>query len=513
MSKKTNIQNTHFRREPHLESIFKQAELALIASVCGAFILAFLVGDSVPLDRLVLWGQFMAVAAAVRYLLIYAFRNSSRVSQTRFKWYVAFVATLALSGAAWGSATFLLSSSASGVGQAIILLFIMGVISGAGAAFAGDRHAFAAFAIPAVGLPVFNLFTFGDSLSQKFATVLTLFLAFLLSGAERAYRIRKSELDAENERECLANALVEENENFERLATELEARVKIRTEQLSDLNEKLQAEVFERSEAKQAATSQKARFTAAFENAPVGMLIAYQATGEIVKANTAVCEFLGYDAAELTNFRLVSLLCPSERDGAGAGDFYASESTTERRFIHRRGHVAWGRVSIGAMSGHEYTDGYVVIQIQDLSELKSAHDRLSSLGDAFGVAFESTPIPTAIIDSCGRLTRMNPRMRTIVRAGFEHINDLALASLVASDDQASLKLADFFSGRSQHIETKVTLFSGEINELEAEITASRVGAGNSADAYGVLHIDVSPGKLVFEEEKSTTNVVPLERRA
>ena len=419
---------------------------------------------------------------------------------------------MALSGAAWGCATFLLGPTVNGVDQAIVILFISGFVAGAAAAFAGDRLSFAAFSVPAVAIPFYNLMAHGDPVAQKIAAVLAFFLVFLLASAERGHRARKGEFSIQIERERLSAALTAEKEKFKDLAAELDARVQTRTGQLTELNEKLQAEVFERGEAERAARSQKARFTAAFENAPVGMIIAYQATGEIVKANSAVCELLGYKTAELAKMRLVSLLCPSESEH-GTTDLFASDSSAERRFIHRRGHVIWGRTSIGAMSGDEFTDGYVVIQIQDLTELKSAHDKLSSRDGAFGAAFESTPTPTAILDACGRITNSNPRMRTLLGAAYgSEASDVALATLVESDDKARIKLADFFSGRVGYIEASVTLFANLSKPIDTMITVARVGEGTSETAFAVLHIDVSHAEISALEDGSADNVVTLEPR-
>ena len=503
-----------FVRQKQLKQNFKQAESALIASVICACLLGYFLYEAVPFDHLVRWGQFMGAVAAVRYLLIYAYRNTNLAPQDVKRWRNAFVVTLGFSGLAWGSATFLLPASVSNVHQAMVVLCITGFVAGAGVGFAGDRRAFAAFGLPAVSLPVANLVATGDPLSQKFAWLIALFFAFLAVSSERSYVTRKKEVYAESERERLTQALKYEKENFEKLARELEARANARTEQLSILNEKLQTEVFERREAEIAAKSRKARFTAAFENAPTGMVIAYQATGEIVKANASACELFGYQANEMTKMRIFSLLCPSERD-EGFDLFDGDGRTLERRFLHRRGHIVWGRTSIGNMSGTEESEGLVVIQIQDLSELKSAHNRLSSLGGAFGTAFETTPVPTAIIDTCGRITNVNPRMQSVLSLGYDNIEDLALASLVASDEQASTKLADFFSGRVGHIEADVVLFKGQTNEIDTTISVSRIGEGSSSDAYAVLHIDVSLGAFKHPEKtpEGDTNVVPLERRA
>lgn len=509
MGKNNAQEETRFTRERQLELIFKQAELALLASIICAAFLAYIVHDIAAFDDLVNWAKIMGAVGAIRYLLLYAFRNTVITSENINRWYIAFVSSLALSGAAWGSATFLLAPTVSGVDQAIVILFISGFVAGAAAAFAGDRLAFGAFAVPAVTLPILNLLNNGDPVAQKIAAVLAFFMLFLLASAERAYQARKGEFAAQLEREQLASALTEEKENYKSLASDLDGRVKRRTEQLSELNEKLQAEVFERGEAEQAARSQKARFTAAFENAPVGMIIAYHATGEIVKANGAVCELLGYKAQDLNKMRLVSLLCPSERKLGQSSDLFASNSTAERRFIHRRGHVIWGRTSIGAMSGDEFTDGYVVIQIQDVTELKSVHDKLSSRDGALGTAFESTPTPTAILDSCGRITTTNPRMDTVLRAAYGNPAEIALATLIESDENATVKLADLFSGRVSHIEANVTLFANQARTLDTVITVARVGQGNSESAFAVLHIDVSPSEVAAFEE---SNVVTLEPR-
>ncbi|MEM7466333.1 MAG: PAS domain S-box protein [Pseudomonadota bacterium] len=514
MQEDITIKQSRFKSEKQLLGLYKQAEVALVASIFCAAILAYILSDVVALDRLVLWGQIVGGVAMLRYIAIYAFRNNTATEQTAGSWYFVFVVTLALSGLSWGVAPLLFAPTIGTIYGAIAILIIMGLVSGAAAAFAGDRVAFAAFAGPAVLLPVVHFLTYGNDITQKFAVVMLLYLAFLLLSTERAFQMRLKEFNLQLEREELSRELREEKEKFESLASELDAHVQTRTEQLTELNEKLQSEVFERNEAAQSAKREKLKFTAAFENAPVGMLIAYRATGEIVKANNAICDLLGYQADEMTKMRLVSLLCPSERASGDSQDLFESNSTAERRFVHRRGHIVWGRTSIGTMSEVESTAGYLVIQIQDLSELKSAHDFISSQGGAFGTAFEATPIATAIIDSCGRLNRVNPRMRMLLDLAHGEVTDLALGTLVDSDDRVTTKLADFFSGRAAHVEADVTLFKNLQNESPATVTLARIGEGNSPTTFGILHIEIAKPELVSQaRDGESNNVVPLERRA
>ena len=252
----------------------------------------------------------------------------------------------------------------------------------------------------------------------------------------------------------------------------------------------------------------------AFDKAPLGMLIVHRLTGKIVKGNAAACAFFGYQAEELTAQRFASLCCPSEREH-GAGLIDPDLSTQERRFIHRRGHVIWGQTSLASMASHDGSEDLMVIQIQDVAELNAAHDQLSSLDNAFEIAFEANPLPSAIVDSCGRITGMNPRMRTVLSQGYKQSNEIALATLVKCGDDAAAKFAEFFAGKSTRIEIDVLLFNGQPSERMTSISLTRVGAGHSPTVYAVLHLDISLGVLNSPEQYDDpqSNVVPLERRA
>ena len=254
---------------------------------------------------------------------------------------------------------------------------------------------------------------------------------------------------------------------------------------------------------------------AAFNNAPLGMLVVHQLSGEIVKTNAAACEFFGYAAEELATRSFASLCCPSER-GGGTGLFDTSTSRRERRFVHRRGHVIWAQTSVANLPTHGDAEDLVVILIQDMYELKSADNQSSSLDGAFGTAFETSPLPSAIVDSCGRITAMNPRMHSVLSKGFDSLANIALGSLVKCGDKASAKLAAFFSGKTKSIETEVVVFNGQPCEFMASIGLARVGAGSSPQMFAVLHIDSALGSMDASEEEQVeklSNVVPLERSA
>jgi PAS domain S-box-containing protein len=98
-----------------------------------------------------------------------------------------------------------------------------------------------------------------------------------------------------------------------------------------------------------AATEAQARFRAAFEHAPIGIALVYADVGSlgvIAQANPALCEITGYAAAELAGMAIADLVHPVDREGATASRrtlLSGGESGGERRYVHRDGHVIWGR--------------------------------------------------------------------------------------------------------------------------------------------------------------------------
>ena len=142
-------------------------------------------------------------------------------------------------------------------------------------------------------------------------------------------------------------------------------------------------EVSERHRQERAAAASAAQFRAAFEHAPVGMLL-IDADRKIIQANDSFAAMSGRGIAELTGLSLDQLLDPrdipeSRTDFAHlfTGDLEGYHR--ERRLLTSSGDTRWISVSVARVGTHEGV--YAVEHIEDIHERKTYAERLQFLAD------------------------------------------------------------------------------------------------------------------------------------
>ncbi len=105
------------------------------------------------------------------------------------------------------------------------------------------------------------------------------------------------------------------------MQTRLAAQVEERTAELRQTNERLQGSIREREQAEQEVRQLEERFRALFTQAPVG-LAACDSAGYCLDVNSALCDILGAEAADLAAQRLPELLADAETQASA--DYFAS---------------------------------------------------------------------------------------------------------------------------------------------------------------------------------------------
>jgi diguanylate cyclase (GGDEF)-like protein len=123
-------------------------------------------------------------------------------------------------------------------------------------------------------------------------------------------------------------------------------------------------QALENARAHALATEARERFTAAFENAPIGMAIARAADGTLTEVNPALCAITGRTREQLLDTPLPDVYHP-EQPASG-----------ERRHVRADGHAVWLQVNVAQLKGDE-----VVLQIQDISDRKRYESQLQFLAD------------------------------------------------------------------------------------------------------------------------------------
>ncbi|HYI17015.1 MAG TPA: diguanylate cyclase [Thermomicrobiales bacterium] len=160
-----------------------------------------------------------------------------------------------------------------------------------------------------------------------------------------------------------------------------------------------------------------AQLRSAFDDAAIGMSIANLNWG-LLRVNAAHCRMLGYTAHELltTDFRTrihPDDLAPNDdlrRDVlSGKIDFYE----TERRYIHRDGHVVWCLVTVSLIRDAAGDPQYFVGQMQDITERKQAEESLRLSEQRMSRVLASASDGMLIADQHGILTTVNPAAEKI----------------------------------------------------------------------------------------------------
>jgi len=138
-----------------------------------------------------------------------------------------------------------------------------------------------------------------------------------------------------------------------------------------------------RHEAAAALAESESRFRGAFDYSSIGMaLVAPE--GRWLRVNQALCDILGYSAAELLATTFQELTHPDDlridlpfvREMlAGSRSHYHKE----KRYRHKDGHVIWAMLTTSLVRDAAARPLYFVTQIQDITQRKLALDRIHAL--------------------------------------------------------------------------------------------------------------------------------------
>lgn len=107
------------------------------------------------------------------------------------------------------------------------------------------------------------------------------------------------------------------------------------------------------------------------ENAPLKLAIVCPNTDQILWANQAYCDFLGYDAEEIRSLTFPALTHPddpeanlSQTDGLTDGQYFQAE----QRFQKKDGTWTWTKVTLARLRSEDERSHYTVAVVEDFSE-------------------------------------------------------------------------------------------------------------------------------------------------
>jgi PAS domain S-box-containing protein len=141
----------------------------------------------------------------------------------------------------------------------------------------------------------------------------------------------------------------------------------------------------------------EARFRAMFEVSSVGKVETECETGRFLRANAAMCKFVGYSEEELLATTAWDITHPDERerDREPIRRLLAGQVPVfdvEKRYIRKDGKAVWARVTANVIRDESGRPLRSMAVIEDLTARKQAEEELKASKDRLQLAFDATQL-------------------------------------------------------------------------------------------------------------------------
>lgn len=165
------------------------------------------------------------------------------------------------------------------------------------------------------------------------------------------------------------------------------------------------------------------------EHSPVGMALV-DLEGRLLTVNQALADMLGRDPEELCRTAFQELTHPDDLEldvslftSALAGD--VESYRVRKRYLHRRGHVVWGDLSVAVVRDDEGGPLHVISQVVDITQQQEHEQRVREATEAaekdrhtLEAIFETVSVGLLLIDRDGHYLRMNRRHEDNLRVPY-----------------------------------------------------------------------------------------------
>jgi PAS domain S-box-containing protein len=192
-----------------------------------------------------------------------------------------------------------------------------------------------------------------------------------------------------------------------------------------------------RKQAEMALRESEERYSAAFSNASVGILMA-DLNGRLIKANLAFTAITGYTETDLLN-KNFSITHPDDQEKQVAlyKQLFNQEIPNfifEKRYIHKNGYLIWVRNSTSLVMDANKNPVYTFSIIEDITGEKYAKMQLEKSEGRFRLLAETMPQKVFFTDSAGNLEYLNPQWEQFTGMSTKEIERLTLAYFIHPDD-------------------------------------------------------------------------------
>src|SRR5215208_3410554 len=176
-------------------------------------------------------------------------------------------------------------------------------------------------------------------------------------------------------------------------------------------------DVTERKRAESALRESEQRFRGSFERAATGMALV-GTDGRFLRVNKSLCEILGYTEREFLGKTFQEITHPDDLEV----DLehlrrllvrVVRTYQTEKRYLHKDGHVVWTLLSVSVVHDEEDEPLYFICQIQDVSERKKVEKVIIESEERFRSLVQYSSDIITILDTDGTVHYVSPAVERV----------------------------------------------------------------------------------------------------
>jgi PAS domain S-box-containing protein len=202
-------------------------------------------------------------------------------------------------------------------------------------------------------------------------------------------------------------------------------------------------DVTERKRAESALRESEQRFRGSFESAATGMALV-GTDGRFLRVNKSLCEIFGYPERELLGKIFQEITYPDdlEVDLEHLRRLVAGEVRTyqtEKRYLHKDGHVVWALLSVSVVHDEEDEPLYFISQIQDVTEHKKVEKVIKESEERFRSLVQNSSDIITILGADGTVHYVSPAVQRVT--GYkpeEKVGTNAFGSVHPDDTEQAL---------------------------------------------------------------------------
>jgi signal transduction histidine kinase len=228
--------------------LFSSQPIGIAATILNSTIMIIVFWNLIPHYFLISWGIILLAVSILRTLIKISYKNGENRDAEARRWGWIFVLGMTISGLAWGSSGFWIFYVKAIEFHLLIAFVIGGMVSGAAATLSALRTSFYAFAIPGLIPLTVAFFSMADLTHAAMGIMVLIYLALLSVNAHKMYRVIRQSFLLRYEKDDLISRLElskNETELVERelrtLSGDLERQVRVRTRELEQANQDLDA--------------------------------------------------------------------------------------------------------------------------------------------------------------------------------------------------------------------------------------------------------------------------------